>query len=154
MRSMKVVAAVFGLSLGVGLMNVSAHDEGHGPKLDEMAEQGGVIAPVIDVKDSEKGAKAVVVYKAELVRSEDGEVSVYVYGKDMRPLDLGKLDKSAKGVVETEKKGKVTKVPFSLNLADGFFTGKPPRPASKPFNIEVRFKEGERQLLTVFNNLD
>jgi len=131
-----------------------AHDEGHGPKLTDQGQQGGVVSPVIDKKELSKGAKAAVVYKAELVRSEDDQVSVYLYDQQMNPLDTAKLGKSAKGVVETHTKGKATTVPFTLNLAEGAFTGKSPKPARKPFNIDVTFTEGTRALLAAFDNLD
>jgi hypothetical protein len=131
-----------------------AHDEGHGPKLTDQPKQGGVVTPVIDAKEHDLGAKAGVIYKAELVRLDDGTVNVYLYDKDMKALDLTGFDKAAKGVVETEKKGKVTKNPFSLSLKDGVFTGKPPKPARKPFNIDVTYGEGKRKLLSAFDNLD
>ena len=131
-----------------------AHDEGHGPKLTDQGQQGGVVSPVIDKKETSKGAKAAVVYKAELVRSEDGSVSVYLYDHDMNALDTSKLEKSARGVVETLTKGKASTVPFNLSLVGGAFTGKSPKPAKKPFNIDVTFKEGNRELLAAFDNLD
>jgi hypothetical protein len=131
-----------------------AHDEGHGPKLTDTAKQGGIVAPVIDAKEASKGAKAGVVYKSELVRSEDGTVRVYLYDQDMNPLDLGKLDKSAKGIVEFKKNKKWTKNEFSLSQEEGAFVGKAPKSPSKPFNIDVRVKEGSKELLTAFDNLD
>ncbi|MBI3550042.1 MAG: hypothetical protein HY078_13475 [Elusimicrobia bacterium] len=131
-----------------------AHDEGHGPKLTDAAKQGGVISPVIDAKEHDLGAKAAVVYKAELVRSEDGSVKVYLYDKDMKALDLKGFDAKAKGVLEEEKKGKITKKPFSLALKDGVFSGKPPKPTRKPFNIDVTYTQGKRKLLSAFDNLD
>lgn len=131
-----------------------AHDGGHGPKVTDAPRQGGVLAPVIDLKDLKKGDHAEVIYKAELVRSEDGSISVYYYDKTMKPIDLSKFDKTAKGVVETVKKKKVTKAPFALNLVDGIFSAKAPKAPSKPFNIDVVVKEGGRDLLTAFDNLD
>jgi len=131
-----------------------AHDEGHGPKLTDTAKQGGVVAPVIDAKDADKGAHATLVYKAELVRSEDGTVRVYFYDKDMKPLSNTKLEKTANGIVEVIKKKEVTKTPFSMNLEEGAYVGKAPKASSKPFNIDVRVKEGERELLVAFDNLD
>jgi hypothetical protein len=132
-----------------------AHDEGHGPKLTDTAKQGGVLAPVIDSKDADKGAKAELVYKAELVRAEDGTVRVYFYDKDMKPLlSNSKFEKTANGIVEVIKKKEVTKTPFSLNFEEGAYIGKAPKASSKPFNIDVRVKEGERELLVGFDNLD
>ena len=142
------------LPLVLAVSSVLAHDEGHGPKLTDMAKQGGVLAPVVEAKDHELGAKANVVYKAELVRSEDGTVRVYLYDKDMKALDLKGFDKKASGVVEVVKKGKVSKTPFSLELKGGAFAGKPPKPSRKPFNIDVTLVEGKRKLLSAFDNLD
>ena len=131
-----------------------AHDEGHGPKLTDAAKQGGVVSPVIDAKDASKGAKASLVYKSELVRSEDGTVRVYFYDKDMNPLNLNQLDTSAKGIVEFKKNRKWNKVPFSLKQEEGAFVGKAPQVAAKPFNIDIHVKEGKKELLAAFDNLD
>jgi len=142
------------LLLGSLISPVLAHDGGHGPKLTDEGQQGGVVSPVIDKKEASKGAGATVVYKAELVRSEDGLVSVYLYDQAMRPLDASKLNKEAKGAVETFTKGKAATVPFNLSLTDGAFVGTAPKPARKPFNIDVTFTEGDRRLLAAFDNLD
>lgn len=134
---------------------VFAHDEGHGPKLTDAGKQGGVVSPVIDSKQVKSGAKAEVIYKAELVRSEDGTTRVYFYDKDMKPLPLSKFDKTAKGYVEFKKKdGKWSKQEFALTQEDGEFIGKAPKAESKRFNIDVLAKEGGRELLTAFDNLD
>jgi len=131
-----------------------AHDGGHGPKLTDTAKQGGVVSPVIAAKDANIGKKADLVYKAELVRSEDGTVRVYFYDKKMNPLDLSKFEKSIQGIVETMKKKKMSKTPFALKLEDNAFVGKAPKPASKPFNIDVHVKEAGKELLAAFDNLD
>ena len=154
MKRVTFAGAVCCLSLGLGFTIAQAHDEGHGPKLTDVSKQGGVVSPVIDLKDVKKGAKAAVFYKAELVRDEDGMVNIYLYDKEMNALDISKFEKVAKGEVETEKKGKYTKVPFALKLVEGVFTGQPPKPSTKPFNIDVTLKEGGKELLVAFDNLD
>lgn len=126
-----------------------AHDEGHGPKLLDAPPKGGVLAPVIDMKDRDK-----VLYKAELVRSEEGVVRVYIYDNDLKPLDAARFAKTAKGDVEIKRKGKFHKTPFTLTREDGVFVGKAPKPAKKPFNIDVHLKEGKRSLFCAFDNLD
>lgn len=138
------------------LLSISAfaHDEGHGPKLTDTGKQGGIVSPVIQSSDAKKGAKASLVYKSEMVRSEDGVVRVYFYDKDMNPLDLARFEKTAKGVVEVEKKKKVTKTPFTLKLEENAFVGSAPKASSKPFNIDITVQEGNKQLLTAFDNLD
>lgn len=131
-----------------------AHDEGHGPKLPDTGKQGGIVSSVVLLKDAAKGAKANLVYKSELVRSEDETVHLYFYDKEMNSLDLGKFNKNAKGVVEVEKRKKVTKTPFDLTLEENAFVGNVPKPSSKPFNIDITVKEGDKVLLTAFDNLD
>lgn len=141
----------FSLFLG---LNVMAHDEGHGPKLSDTGKQGGIVSPVIDAGEASKGTKASLLYKAELVRSEDGTVRVYFYDKDMKPLDLAKLDKSAKGFLEFKKNKKWTKQEFALSQEEGAFMAKAPKSPSKPFNIDVVVKESGKELLSAFDNLD
>ncbi|MBI4405141.1 MAG: hypothetical protein HY537_13345, partial [Deltaproteobacteria bacterium] len=117
-----------------------AHDEGHGPKLTDVGKYGGVVSPVVATKEASLGTKAKLVYKAELVRTEDAGVKLYLYDKDMNQLDVSRFTKSAKGVVEIIKKKKTTKTPFELSLVDGAFTGSYPKPSSRPFNIDVTVK--------------
>lgn len=131
-----------------------AHDEGHGPKLTDAGKIGGVVSAVVDAKDAKLGLKAAMVYKAELVRSEDGTVRVYLYDKDMKLLDLAKFGKTAKAVLETVKKKKVTRKPFLLKIDGDAFMGKAPKAPSKPFNIDVTIKDGDKDLLAAFDNLD
>jgi hypothetical protein len=130
-----------------------AHDEGHGPKLTDQGKQGGVVSPVIDAKDASKGSKATLIYKAELVRSDDGTVRVYLYDKDMNSLDLAKFG-TAKGVVEFKKNKKWSKEEFTLAPSEGALVGKAPKVNTKPFNIDMRVKEGSKELLAAFDNLD
>jgi hypothetical protein len=145
---------ILAVLLGWGALSAQAHDEGHGPKLTDQGQRGGVMAPVIDKKENKLGAKAAVVYKAELVRSEDGTVYVYLYDKEMHPLEISKIPGQAKGIIETEKKGKFTRVPFALQQEEEAVIGMAPKPAMKPFNIDVTWKEGDRELLVAFDNLD
>lgn len=131
-----------------------AHDEGHGPKLTDQPKMGGVVTAVVEAKDASKGPAAPLVYKAEIARTEDGQARVYIYDKDMNALDPSKFDKKAKGTVESLRKKKVTRTQFELILEEGAFVGTPPKPAKKPFNIDVTFQEGSRKLLAAFDNLD
>ncbi len=133
---------------------VWAHDGGHGPKFEESAQQGGVLAGVIELKDAKLGPEAVLVYKAELVRLEDGTVKVYLYNLSMKPLDLKKFDKTAKAALVTMAKKKTRTSKFMLELQDGAFVGKAPKAATKPFNLDVVLIEGKRSLLAPFENLD
>jgi len=132
----------------------SAHDEGHGPRLSDAGKMGGVIAAVIEAKNAGLGPKARLIYKAELVRLEDGTVRIYLYDKDMRPLKLDKFAKTAKALIETHKNKKISTLPFSLKLEGNAFIGKAPKPPKKPFNIDAVFQEEKLKLLAAFDNLD
>jgi len=135
-----------------------AHDGGHGPQLTKDAgRRGGVLTAVVAKSDANQGEKAALVHKAELVRSDD-KIYVYIYDAEMKPLDLKAFGASASASLLTsskDKKGKATwkNADFSLELKDGAFVGKMPKPESKPFNIDVTFKEGDRDLLSAFDNL-
>lgn len=131
-----------------------AHDEGHGPKLSDSGKYGGLVSGVVLKGEAKKGTQAALVHKAELVRSADGTVRVYLYDQKMSPLDLKNFDSKANASLGAKVKGKFTESAFSLEQKENAFTGKMPKPASKPYNIDVTFKEGSRELLTAFDNLD
>ena len=131
-----------------------AHDGGHGPKLTEAAKNGGVLAPVIRASDVKAASKATVLYKAELVRSEDGGITVYLYDSEMKPLSLAGFQKNAKADLEFKKKRKWVKLPFELTLEGETFKGKAPTPPQKPFNIDVHLNDGKESLLVAFDRLD
>lgn len=133
-----------------------AHDEGHGPKLTDAPKQGGVLASVVLASQARLGPKAALVYKAELVRGEEGLVRMYLYDASLAPLRAAALSPKASAVLLTEKKGKTAKQPFSLEWddAEGAYAGKLPKPARKPYNVDVTFDEGKRKLLAAFDGLD
>lgn len=132
----------------------SAHDEGHGPKLSDSGKYGGIVSGVILKADSKKGAKAELVHKAELVRSIDGTIRVYLYDLKMVPLDIKSFDRKASAVVGAKVKGKYQEKEFSLELKDNVFMGTMSTPSKKPYNIDVIIKSNGRELLTAFDNLD
>lgn len=129
-----------------------AHDEGHGPKVTDTGAYGGIISAVVDWKDADKGAHAPLVYKAELVRSEDLTVRLYLYDSSMKPLPLADFDKKAEAVFILPKTGASQN--FDLALEGNAFVGKMPRTSKRPYNIDVKLKANDRQLLTAFDNLD
>lgn len=148
---MKILGILLAATLSLPAL---AHDEGHGPKLTDAGKMGGVVTAVVLASDAKLGAKAPMVYKAELTRSDDGTVRVNFYDKDMKPLDIASLPKTAKASLEARKKKKWTSTPFNLmKTADGY-DGKAPKPAGKPFNIDIRITEGKRELLAAFDGLD
>lgn len=144
-----LTAVLFSLSL------VSyAHEEGHGPKLTDSGKFGGVLASVIAEGDTIKGNKAIRLYKAELVRSEENEITIYFYDEKMNLLPMSKFSKEARGSLEIEKNKKFILTDFNLVAKGNHYEGKAPRPLKRPFNIDVRFSEGSKKLFVAFDNLD
>jgi hypothetical protein len=132
-----------------------AHDEGHGPKVTDQPLQGGMVMPVIDKKEAAKGASAALVYKAELVRKEDGTAHLYVYDSSMKALSPDAFVKEAKakiGPMRKNPKWKSEEMKFSF--IDGAFVGKLPKIKVKPYYIDITLTEAKRELLTAFENLD
>lgn len=138
----------------VGASVANAHDEGHGPKLSDTGKYGGLVSGVVLKADAKKGAGAALVHKAELVRSADGTVRVYLYDDKMAPLDLKGFDAKGSASLAAKVKGKYKESSFSLEQKENSFVGKMPKPEGKPYNIDVTVKENGRDLLTAFDNLD
>lgn len=132
----------------------NAHDEGHGPKLADTGKFGGLVSAVVLKSDAKKGASAPLVHKAELVRSTDGTIRVYLYDTAMKPLDLKGFDAKGSASLGAKAKGKWKDVAFGLDLKDGNFSGKMPKPHGKPYNIDVTLKQDGKELLSAFDNLD
>jgi hypothetical protein len=151
---MKFQSTIIFLSLLLFGPKTYAHGEGHGPQLTDSGKYGGLVSPLVDTKDAKKGSKAALVYKAELVRSTDGTVRIYLYDTGMNPLDLSNIHKKAEGILSAKVKGKFKEIKFDLSLEGNAFVGKAPISPSKPFNLDFHFKEKNRNLLTAFENLD
>jgi hypothetical protein len=131
-----------------------AHDEGHGPKLADTGKYGGLVSAVVLKQDAKLGGKADLVHKAELVRSTDGTIRLYLYDSKMQSLDIKNFNTKATGSLAFKMKGKWKNTSFDLQAKDGVFEGKMPKAEAKPYNIDVVLKEGEKELLTAFDNLD
>lgn len=131
-----------------------AHDGGHGPKLSDTGKYGGLVSPVVAKSESSKGEKAALIYKAELVRSADGNVSIYLYDSAMKPLDIKSFNGKATAILGAKTKGKWKEAGFELVAKDKAFEGKMPKPHGKPYNIDVTIKEKDKELLSAFDNLD
>lgn len=149
MRKQLVIAAM-GMMLSV---NAFAHDEGHGPKLADTGKYGGLVSAVVLKADAGKGTKAELVHKAELVRTE-GMLRVYLYDKEMKPLDLKGFDQKASVSMAAKVKGKWKNTSFPVELKDNIFQGKMPNPEAKPYNLDVTWKKDGKELLSAFDNLD
>lgn len=146
---MPLVAVIFTIST-----TVWAHDGGHGPQVTDTGKYGGVLTAVVDSKDHSKGAHASMLYKAELTRSEEGVVRVYVYDQSLKLLPPDFFEKEGKAIVISKPSGKEIVSSFTLSLEGNAFVGKAPTPAAKPFNIEVTIKTKGRELIAAFENLD
>lgn len=133
---------------------VFAHDGGHGPKLKDAGKYGGLVSAVVLKSDYKKGAKAALVYKAELVRSVDGTVRVYFYDSAMKPLEFIGFDVKGSAMLAVKAKGKWKDTEFPLELKDNSFIGKMPKAEKKPYNIDITVKKDGKELLTAFDNLD
>lgn len=134
--------------------SIMAHDEGHGPKVTDTGNFGGILTAVVDANDTSKGNSAALVYKGELTRSEDKTVRVYIYSTDMKALPVNELDPKAEAKIIATVGGKETVTPFALTFENNAYIGKMPEPAGKPYNIDVTFKSGDKNLLAAFDNLD
>lgn len=146
---------LFLIAITIGFLgSANAHDEGHGPKLADTGKYGGLVSAVVQKQDAKIGSKAALVYKAELVRSTDGTVRVYLYNEKMSALDIKSFSPQASGSLASKVKGKWVSTNFTLEAKDGIFSGKMPKPESKPYNIDVVLKDGNKELLTAFDNLD
>lgn len=135
-------------------LTAQAHDEGHGPKLADTGKYGGLVSAVVLKSEAGKGTAASLLHKAELVRSTDGSVRVYLYDKEMKPLDLKVVETKGSATIASKVKGKWKSKDFSLDQKDGAFIGVMPKPESKPYNIDVTLKENGKDLLSAFDNLD
>src|SRR5688572_27018123 len=97
---MKFLIAILVLSL-----NVFDHEGGHG-SVAEGGKFGGITSPVVDRKQEGLGEKATTIYKAELVRSESGKLSLYVFNPKMVLQDLTGFSEEVVAKLEVKKKGK------------------------------------------------
>ncbi|WP_141731704.1 hypothetical protein [Oligoflexus tunisiensis] len=131
-----------------------SHDEGHGPKLSDTGKFGGLVSAVVEKKEANLGPKAKLHYKAELVRTPDGKVQVYVYDSNMKPVDASTWEKKAKVTMATEKKGKWQSKAFDITYDGKAFSGQMPAVIGKPFNLDFVFKTKDKELLSAFDNLD
>jgi hypothetical protein len=127
--------------------------EGHGDMPTEPAKYGGILGNVVsEIKMLSKEKHNPPLIKAEIVRSEDGTIRIYLYDLKMEQLKLDTTSKEAKGVVENTKSK--TKDTFNLLAHGDHFMGKMPNQKKKPFNIYITFSRGTEKLFVGFDNLD
>jgi len=127
--------------------------EGHGEMPVEPAKYGGILGNVVSEAEMlAKNKNNPAVMKAEIVRSEDGTIRLYLYDLKMAQSKLEGISKGAKGVVDNTKAK--TKDAFALQNHGDHLIGKIPKQKKKPFNIYVTFSKGAEKLFVGFDNLD
>ncbi len=145
---------ILGLVLVLSTLAI-AHDEGHGPLITDSAKHGGVVAPAIQASHAKLGRHAPLIYKGELLRSEEGGVRVYLYTPNMQAFSLSKFEKKGKAILEFKTKKGWDKKEFSLTFSGDSFIGVLPKcTLRKPYNIDVFLTEGKKTLLIAFDHLD
>ncbi|MBP9674897.1 MAG: hypothetical protein KBD63_07345 [Bacteriovoracaceae bacterium] len=148
---MKKLWATFFVILAISSF---AHEGGHG-ELVEGGKFGGVTSPVVDNGQAGIGNKATFLYKAELVRAEDGKLSLYIFDNKMNLQNLSVFADKIEAKLEVKKKGKFRYVGnFNLKKNKNHFVGKLPQVDYKPFNIDFFLMKGTQKLFIGFSNLD
>ena len=141
------------LALLAFCLQTFAHEGGHGA-LEEGGKYGGITAPVFLDKDMKDASTAEVQYKAELVRTSSGKLSLYLFDKKMNRLDP-KTFSAPKANLEVKKKGKFIYVGnFKFEAHGSHFMAQLPKIEYKPFNIDVRFEKDGKTYFIGFSNLD
>jgi hypothetical protein len=135
-------------------LTVMAHEGGHG-EVSESGKFGGVTSPVVAKAQEGFGSKAKTLYKAELVRTESGKLSLYLFDEKMNLMKLDKFSDEVEAKLEVKKKGKFTYFgTFRLKKDKNHFSGDLPKLEYRPFNIDMFFSFGEQKLFVGFSNLD
>jgi len=150
MEMKKLIMAIAMMMPALGF----AHDEGHGPKVSDTGKYGGLVSAVVLKSDAKKGSSAQLIHKAELVRTSDGTVQVYLYDANMKPLDLKGFDTKGTASLGAKVKGKWKDSEFKIELKDTAFHGTMPKVEAKPYSIDVSLKADGKELLSAFDNLD
>jgi hypothetical protein len=142
------------IMLSVISLSAFAHEGGHG-SLAEGGKFGGITAPIVDNSQAAEMDKAKVLYKAELVRTESGKLSLYIFDEKMNLLDLSAFGPEVEAKLEVKKKGKFTYVgTFKFTKHGNHFMAQLPKVEYKPFNIDMYLMKDKQKLFVGFANLD
>lgn len=134
-------------------LQLFAHDEGHGPKLIETGNYGGIVAALIEEKNI-GNEEAEIKFKGEIVINKKYEVRFYIYDKEMKQQRLKTFPESIKADVEIKIAGKFQRTPFELTKKGNNYYAQMPKPAKKPYNIDVYMEHDDKKLFVGFSNLD
>ena len=147
---MKIFVLLFVISI-----SAFAHDEGHGPKVKDAGLYGGILASVLPEAELKKNHHAKAVFKAELIRAQDGKLSLYFHTPDMKPATLSEFADEVLVKMEVKKAGKYQYVgEFRLKKNINHFTGLLPTVRTRPFNLDVFPVVNKQKLFVGFSNLD
>lgn len=128
--------------------------EGHGEMPTGPAKFGGMLGNVVlETKGHDhKGHDHRPLLKAEIVRSEDGTVRLYIYDLKMNQLKTDTFTSQASATVDNRRAR--TKDKFVLKAMGEHFQGTMPKQKKRPFDIYVTLTRGKEQLFVAFDNLD
>lgn len=132
--------------------NLLAH-EGHGEAPRDPSRFGGLLSGVVEAKKMKKNENNPVLYKAELVRSEDGTLRLYVFDLGMKSIGLDQFSQKIEASVENIK-NKI-KLNFSLEKSGEYYLGKMPKVTKRPFDLFFKLKDNKgKELFIGYDNLD
>lgn len=135
-------------------LSLFAHEGGHGV-VTEGGKFGGIMSPVVAFAEQGKGDKATTLYKAELVRSESGTLSLYLFDLKLNVLPLKDFSEVIESKLEIKKKGKFIYFgTFQFKKNGNHYTAQLPKVEYKPFNIDLFFNKGSDKFFVGFSNLD
>ena len=138
-------------------LNAFAHDGGHGPAVKDGGLYGGILASVMKTSDM-KGHhhdNAPIQYKAELIRAQDGTLTLYFHDKDMKKNSLADFSTDIMVKMEVKKGGKYVYVgEFKMIKKDHLYKGKLPAVRTRPFNLDVFPVVKNEKFFVGFSNLD
>lgn len=120
----------------------------------EPAKYGGVLGNVMEESKGHrhKGHDERPLLKAEVVRSEDGTIRLYVYDLKMNQLKADAFSKEARVTVDNRRAK--TKDKFTLKAAGDHFIGTMPKQRKKPFDLYITLNRSTEHLFVAFDNLD
>lgn len=134
-------------------LTTHAHDEGHGPAIKDESIHGGKVTAIILKEDVDKGRRAKMLYKGELVfDSRKTSLKFFLYNEKMKPIDLSQFQKEVKAVLI--ERGKEKEFSLMLDKSGKYFSGDRPKNKRVPFNIDVFPKTEKQNLFGTFDNLD
>jgi hypothetical protein len=126
-----------------------AHDEGHGPKVSDNANERAVIL----AKDAKLGTKAKAVSSATLERLGDDDIGVILKST---AETLGETAQATLIPTSSRKKAKPQTFKLAKVTEDGktLYKGVLPHLGHGLYELEVKFKLGSNDVLVAFPNVE